>query len=125
MRDDDELVALIPGGLVLVRFVWRFWVSLALGMVMVFTLVTTAQAVNYRLYDDTVYKSQFTCQARARVLQALGLFDDFYCAKGYTQWVRPQRYGMLLYVCWDEGCGGSGSWSAPPVIRDVREGVNG
>lgn len=51
------------------------------------------------LWDDTIYQNINTCLSRARTLKNLYTdIDSYRCISRYTQWVLPQRYGVMLEV---------------------------
>lgn len=53
----------------------------------------------WRLWDDTIYASKSLCLSRGATLA--NIYTDivsYQCRNRYTQWVIPQKYGMMLEV---------------------------
>lgn len=104
-----------------IAFAWcKRSVAIAVAGAVAFTTVGVPEAsAAYGRWDDTVYRSLVSCKTRGGALKVVGLIDDYVCAKGYTQNVVPQRYGILLWICRNDDpnpdfrCG-EGSWRSTP-----------
>lgn len=91
------------------RSLRRFAIAIVAGLA-AFVAFALPAAASYVLYDDQIYSSYDSCNRRGSYLKNVTHYiDGWVCAKGYTQHVTPRRYGILLEVCYGDGCKG-GSW---------------